>query len=192
MTLRLALYEPDIPQNTGTMLRMAACLGLACDIIEPCGFPFSVPALRRAGMDYLDHARIIHHVDFTAFDDQRRRQGARLVLLTTRGRQAHTDMRYAAGDILMVGRESAGVPEHVHAAADAHVRIPMVAGLRSLNVAAAAAIVLAEACRQTGHWEWLAARSAAPAHEPTAMNETGNGCPSERHDQPEGRRHDAG
>ena len=161
MSLRLALYQPDIPQNVGTMLRLAACLGIAADIIEPCGFPFSVNALRRAGMDYIDHATITHHADFAAFQAARRAQGQRLVLLTTKGAHRHTAAQYRRNDILMVGRESAGVPDDVHAAADVRVVIPMVAGLRSLNVAVSAAIVVAEACRQTGHWDGLTAPAQA-------------------------------
>jgi tRNA (cytidine/uridine-2'-O-)-methyltransferase len=150
MSLRLALYQPDIPQNTGTMLRMAACFGVSADIIEPAGFPVSDKHFRRAGMDYLDHCEIMRHISWRAFDEARRAQGRRLVLLTTRGDVPHVDFRFAAGDTLMVGRESAGVPEAVHAAANARVLVPMRAELRSLNVAVSAAIVLGEALRQTG------------------------------------------
>lgn len=147
--MRLALYQPDIPQNTGTMLRMAACLGVAVDVIEPAGFDMSDRALRRAGLDYLDHVGIVRHASFAAFEAVRLARKARLVLLTT-----HADTPYAAfafrqDDILMVGRESAGVPEAVHEAADARLTIPMAHGLRSLNVAVAAAMVLGEALRQT-------------------------------------------
>ncbi|MCA3563261.1 MAG: tRNA (cytidine(34)-2'-O)-methyltransferase [Methylocystis sp.] len=146
--LRLALYQPDIPQNAGTMLRMAACLGIAADIIEPAGFPVSDRHFRRAGMDYLDHAVIRRHVSWAIFDAERRAEGARLVLLSTKGASAHTSFSYRPGDILMVGRESAGVPDEVHAAADARLVIPMAAGFRSLNVAVSAAIVVGEALRQ--------------------------------------------
>jgi tRNA (cytidine/uridine-2'-O-)-methyltransferase len=147
---RLALYQPDIPQNAGTMLRMAACLGVAVDIIEPAGFPTSDKHFRRAGMDYLDLCDITRHVSWSAFDAARRAEGRRLVLLTTKGAVAHTDFAFAPGDTLMVGRESAGVPDAVHAAADARVVVPMRPELRSLNVAVAAAIVLGEALRQVG------------------------------------------
>ncbi len=146
--LRLALYQPDIPQNAGTMLRMCACLGVAADIIEPAGFPVSDRHFRRAGMDYLDQVTIRRHVSWTTFDADRRAEGARLVLLTTRGAVAHTAFRFRRGDILMVGRESAGVPEEVHVAADGRVVIPMRPALRSLNVAVSAAIALGEALRQ--------------------------------------------
>lgn len=148
--MRLALYQPDIAQNTGTMLRMCACLGVGVDIIEPAGFPVSDRALRRAGLDYLDHVEIVRHVDYVAFEAARRAAGRRVVLLTTRASVPFTQCRFEAGDILMVGRESAGVPDHVHAAADARVLIPMRPGLRSLNVAVSAAMVLSEALRQTG------------------------------------------
>jgi tRNA (cytidine/uridine-2'-O-)-methyltransferase len=150
MPLRLALYQPDIPQNAGTMLRMAACLGVAVDIIEPAGFPVSDRHFRRAGMDYLDHVSIRRHVSWTRFDADRRAEGARLVLLTTKGAVAHTAFRFQPGDILMVGRESAGVPDDVHAAADARIVIPMRQEMRSLNVAVSAAIALGEALRQVG------------------------------------------
>lgn len=153
MTLRLALFQPDIPQNTGTMLRMAACLGVTVDIIEPAGFPVSDRAFRRAGMDYLDAVRIERHVSWSrfreAFGQDGLLTGRRLVLATTRGATAHTAFRFAPGDVLLMGRESAGVPDEVHAAADARVVIPQLAGLRSLNVAVAAAILVAEALRQT-------------------------------------------
>jgi tRNA (cytidine/uridine-2'-O-)-methyltransferase len=150
MPLRLALYQPDIPQNAGTMLRLAACLGVAVDIIEPAGFPVSDRHFRRAGMDYLDHVLIRRHVSWTSFDVERKAESARLVLLTTKGAVAHTAFRFQPGDILMVGRESAGVPQDVHAAADARIVVPMRQEMRSLNVAVSAAIVLGEALRQTG------------------------------------------
>ena len=146
--LRLALYQPDIPQNAGTMLRLCACLGVGADIIEPAGFPTSDRHFRRAGMDYLDAVEIRRHVSWRAFDETRRGEGLRLVLLSTRGATAHTAFRFAPGDILMVGRESAGVPEEVHAAADARIVIPMRPALRSLNVAVSAALALGEALRQ--------------------------------------------
>jgi tRNA (cytidine/uridine-2'-O-)-methyltransferase len=146
--VRLALYQPDIPQNTGTMMRMAACLGLAVDIVEPAGFPVSDRAFRRAGLDYLDSLEIVRHVSFPTFEVERRASGRRLLLLTTRGDTDYRDLAYRAGDILMVGRESAGVPEQVHAAADFRLLIPVRPGLRSLNVAVAAAMATGEALRQ--------------------------------------------
>lgn len=146
---RLALYQPDIPQNAGTLLRLCACLGVDVDIVEPAGFPVSDRAFRRAGLDYLAKVNIARHVSFSAFEERRRETGQRLVLLTTRAAQPHTGFRFAPGDVLMVGRESAGVPDEVHAAADARIIVPMREGLRSMNVAVAAAIVLGEALRQT-------------------------------------------
>ncbi|MDA5193401.1 tRNA (cytidine(34)-2'-O)-methyltransferase [Govanella unica] len=153
--MRLALFQPDIPPNTGTMLRMSACFGIPVDVIEPCGFPFSEAALRRAGMDYLDKVQLTRHLDwqnFLATIGHGRADGPRLVLLTTKSAVPHTDLIYRKDDILLVGQESAGAPPEVHAAAGARVRIPMQAGTRSLNVAISAAIVLAEALRQTGGW----------------------------------------
>ena len=148
--MRLALHQPDIPQNAGTMLRLAACLGVPVDVIGPAGFDRSDRNLRRAGMDYLEVAEILRHVSFAAFEQARKARAARLVLLTTHGAVSYTEFAFTAGDILMVGRESAGVPDAVHEAADARLLIPMRPGLRSLNVAVAAAMVLGEALRQTG------------------------------------------
>lgn len=150
--LRLALYEPDIPQNTGTLLRTAACLGFAVDLIEPAGFAFTDRNLRRAGLDYLDLAVLTRHSGWTAFDAVRRGEGRRLVLATTAGDTPHTDFAFRGDDVIMVGRESAGVPPQVHAAVDARLRVPMLSGRRSLNVAIAATLVFAEALRQTGGW----------------------------------------
>jgi tRNA (cytidine/uridine-2'-O-)-methyltransferase len=152
--MRLALYQPDIPQNTGNMLRLAACLGVAADIIEPCGFVMSDARLKRAGMDYLRQAEIRRHASWSAFQAWRaeiRREagGHRLVLLTTKAVTPYPSFAFAADDILMVGRESAGVPEEVAALADARLLIPLRPALRSLNVATAAAMVLGEALRQT-------------------------------------------
>ena len=144
--MRLALYEPDIPQNAGAMLRLAACLGIGVDIIEPCGFVLSDKHFRRAGMDYLDHVAIVQHDSWAAYVAAR---SERIVLLTTRGDTRYTQQRYRRDDTLMVGRETAGVPDAVHGAAAARVVVPMRPGLRSLNVALAAAIVLGEALRQT-------------------------------------------
>jgi tRNA (cytidine/uridine-2'-O-)-methyltransferase len=150
--MRLALFQPDIPQNTGTILRLAACLGVPVDIILPTGFDSSDRSLKRAGLDYLDHVTIQRHADFAAFLAWRgqRQPAARLVLATTHGATAHVETRFQRDDILVFGRESAGAPEYVHAAADLRVRIPLVADVRSLNIAVAAAMVLGEALRQTG------------------------------------------
>ena len=146
--LRLALYQPDIPQNAGTLLRTAACLGIGVDLIEPAGFAVTDRNLRRAGMDYLDAAVLTRHSGWTAFEAARRAAGRRLVLLTTRGATPYLDFAFRDGDVVMVGRESAGVPDEVHACADARLIVPMLAGMRSLNVAVAAALVLGEALRQ--------------------------------------------
>src|SRR5262245_22334316 len=153
--MRLALYQPDIAQNTGTMLRLAACLGVGVDVIAPTGFDMTDRALRRAGLDYLAHVEIARHASFAEFEAARQRSGSRLVLLTTRAETAYTSFTFQETDTLLLGRESAGVPEAVHAAADARLRIPMQEGLRSLNVAVAAAMALGEALRQTGgfHFE---------------------------------------
>ena len=152
--MRLALYQPDIPQNAGTMLRLAACLGVPVDVIGPAGFDMTDRNLRRAGLDYLAHVEIERHVSFEAFQALRQQRApvSRLVLLTTRGSIAHHAFTFQPGDTLLIGRESAGVPDGVHAVVDARVRIPMRPSLRSLNVAVSAAIVLGEALRQTGLW----------------------------------------
>jgi tRNA (cytidine/uridine-2'-O-)-methyltransferase len=146
--LMLALYQPDIPQNCGTMLRMCACLGVEAAIIEPAGFPVSDRHFRRAGMDYLDHVLLVRHASWRAFEAWRHGEGRRLVLLSTRGALPYTDFAYKPGDILLVGRESAGVPEEVHAVAESRVVIPLRPPMRSLNVAVAAAMVVGEAMRQ--------------------------------------------
>jgi tRNA (cytidine/uridine-2'-O-)-methyltransferase len=146
--LRLALFQPDIPQNAGTMMRMAACFSIPVDLIEPAGFPTGDRSFRRAGMDYLDAVDLVRHPSWAAFDAWRKQEGHRLVLLTTRAETSHVEASFAPGDILMVGRESAGVPQQVHDAADLRLRIPMREALRSLNVAISAAIVLGEAMRQ--------------------------------------------
>ena len=150
MPLRLALFQPDIPQNTGTILRLCACLGVAAEIIEPAGFPVSDRAFRRAGMDYLDRVTIERHASWTAFEEARQAAGRRLVLATTHAAEPYTDFAFAGGDVLLLGRESAGAPPHVHEAADARVVVPLLPGLRSLNIAVAAAMILGEALRQTG------------------------------------------
>ncbi len=148
--LCLALYQPDIPQNCGTMLRLCACLGLDATIIEPAGFPISDRHFRRAGLDYLDQVQVVRHAGFAAFEAWRRAQRRRLVLLTTRADLSYTAARFAPGDVLMVGRESAGVPDEVRAAATVSVTIPMRPPARSLNVAVAAAMVVGEALRKLG------------------------------------------
>jgi len=153
--MRIALYEPDIPQNAGTILRLAACLGVEAHIIEPAGFPVSDRAFRRAGMDYLDQVTIVRHASWDAFATWRGAAGSRLMLLTTHGNVSYLDYAFEAGDTLLFGRESAGVPEKVHQAADARLVIPMRLGLRSLNVAVACAMVLGEALRQTGGFSAL-------------------------------------
>ncbi|TPI66220.1 tRNA (cytidine(34)-2'-O)-methyltransferase [Mesorhizobium sp. B3-1-3] len=148
--LRIALYQPDIAGNTGTILRFAACLDIGVDIIEPAGFPLSDRALKRAGMDYLEMAALSRHADWHAFEEWRKTNARRLVLLTTKATSAYTDFAFAAGDILLFGRESAGVTEEVHQAADARLTIPMRAGARSINVALSVAMVAGEALRQLG------------------------------------------
>jgi tRNA (cytidine/uridine-2'-O-)-methyltransferase len=145
----IALFEPDIPQNTGTILRLAACFGIEAHLIEPAGFPVSDRAFRRAGMDYLDAVKLMRHPSWDTFEEWRKAQGLRLVLFTTRAASSHLDHRYEPRDILLFGRESAGVPDHVHTAADVRLRIPMQAGLRSLNVAMTCAMAVGEALRQT-------------------------------------------
>jgi tRNA (cytidine/uridine-2'-O-)-methyltransferase len=151
--MRIALYQPDIAQNTGTILRLCACLGIAVDVIGPTGFDMSDRALKRAALDYLEHVDITRHTSFADFAGQRdaaRPAPGRLVLLSAHAETAHVDFAFAKDDTLMLGRESAGCPEAVHKYADARITIPMRPGLRSLNVAVAAAIVLGEALRQTG------------------------------------------
>jgi tRNA (cytidine/uridine-2'-O-)-methyltransferase len=146
----IALFEPDIPQNTGTILRLAACLGLEAHLIGPAGFPTSDRAFRRAGMDYLDAVNLVRHDSWEAFARWRRERGLRIVLFTTKVQACYLDHVYEAGDVLLFGRESAGVPEHVHQAADVRLRVPMRSGLRSLNVAMACAMAVSESMRQTG------------------------------------------
>jgi tRNA (cytidine/uridine-2'-O-)-methyltransferase len=148
--MRLALFEPDIPQNTGAILRLAACLEIEAHLIEPAGFPTSDRAFRRAGMDYLDHVNLTRHASWNVFDAWRRGVGARLLLFTTRAERSYLDHYYGPDDILLFGRESAGVPPHVHAAADVRLKIPIKEALRSLNVAVACAMAVGEALRQTG------------------------------------------
>ncbi|MGB3867719.1 MAG: tRNA (cytidine(34)-2'-O)-methyltransferase [Xanthobacteraceae bacterium] len=147
--MQLALYQPDIPQNTGTILRLCACLGVAAHIIEPAGFPVSDRHFRRSGMDYLDRVVITRHDSWDKFEDWRTESRARLVLFTTKGSDCYLDYRFAPTDILLFGRESAGVPDAVTDAADARLVIPIAEDLRSLNVAMAAAMAVGEALRQT-------------------------------------------
>ena len=148
--MQIALYEPDIPQNTGTILRLCACLGAQAHIIEPAGFPVTDRAFRRAGMDYLDWVAITRHGSFQAFEDWRARERLALVLLTTRATRGYLEHVFRDDQVLLFGRESAGVPEAVHKAADARLCIPLREGLRSLNIAMAVAMVAGEARRQTG------------------------------------------
>lgn len=147
--MRIALYEPDIPQNTGTILRLCACLGIEAHIIEPTGFPVTDRAFRRAGMDYIDHVTITCHGSFPAFEEWRLRERLPLVLLTTAAEQSYLDHAFTPDQVMLFGRESAGVPTAVHEAADVRLRIPMAPGMRSLNIAVAAAMVAGEALRQT-------------------------------------------
>jgi tRNA (cytidine/uridine-2'-O-)-methyltransferase len=149
--VRIALYRPDIPQNTGTILRLAACFGVAVDVVGPAGFDLSDRALRRAGLDYAEHAALVRHVSWERFLADR--PGGRLVLLTTAAETRHCDFLFRPDDVLLFGRESGGVPPAVHGAADARLRIPLRAGRRSLNLAVACGIALAEALRQTGGFE---------------------------------------
>ena len=147
--MQIALFQPDIPQNTGTILRLCACLDVAAHIIEPAGFPVSDRHFRRAGMDYLDQVTVTRHDSWSAFEQWRNDGGYRLILFTTRGVSSYLDHRYGETDILLFGRESAGVPDDVAATVDARLVIPIRPGLRSLNVAIAAAMALGEALRQT-------------------------------------------
>ena len=148
--MRIALYQPDIPQNTGTILRLGACLGLAVDIIGPTGFRTDDRALRRAGLDYLDRAALTLHDGWEDFASATQRSGRRLVLFTTQATQSFLDVPFEANDTLLFGRESAGVPDEIHAAADIRTTIPMADGARSLNLAVSVAMGVTEALRQTG------------------------------------------
>jgi tRNA (cytidine/uridine-2'-O-)-methyltransferase len=147
--MRIALYQPDQAGNVGTILRLGACLGTPVDIVEPCGFAFSDRALKRAGMDYAELAAVTRHAGWDAFEAVLE---GRLVLFTTAGAVRLPEARFEPGDTLLFGSESRGVPEEVHARADLRVRIPQAEGTRSLNLAVAAGIGLAEAVRQTGLW----------------------------------------
>ena len=149
--MRLALYEPDIAGNVGTLIRTAACFGIAVDLIEPMGFPYSDRALARSAMDYVDRAEVVRHADWTAFQAAAR---GRIVLATTLGALPLPDMRFRPDDVILLGSEGAGVPSAVHDAADIRVRVPMRAGVRSLNVAITGGILMAEARRQAG-WDQI-------------------------------------
>ena len=150
--MRLALFQPDIPQNTGTLLRLGACLDVALDIIEPCGFIFNEKAMRRAGMDYLEQVSYRRHnswQDFLAFRQEHPEEYGRLVLMTTHASNPYTDFNFKKNDIILMGRESAGVPQEVHETVDARLLIPMNKNARSINMAVSAAMVLGEGLRQT-------------------------------------------
>lgn len=153
--MRLALYQPDIPQNTGTLLRLAACMDIGIDIIEPCGFVLDDKRMRRAGMDYLDQVDMIRHISWQKFYEAKRASGGRILLLSTKAATAFTDFTYRPDDTLLVGQESSGVPDDVHNSADERLIIPMAAGMRSLNVAISAAMVTTEALRQTASFPAL-------------------------------------
>ena len=145
--INLALYQPDIPQNAGTMMRLCAAMGIPLDIIEPCGFALDEKKLRRAAMDYINHLNLTRHVDWTQFQGQC--NGRRKILLTTKADMPYTDFTFQPNDILIMGRESAGAPDHVHESCDARLLIPMAQNIRSLNIAVSAAMVIGEALRQT-------------------------------------------
>lgn len=147
---RIALYQPDIPHNTGAILRFAACVGVDVDIIEPAGFDLSDRGLKRAGMDYVERAVLRRHISFDVFEEWRHGQSGRLVLFSTKAEQAYTDFAFRSDDVLLFGRESAGVPESVHERAEARLIVPMRPGLRSINLAMTVAMVTGEALRQTG------------------------------------------
>ncbi|OWO96261.1 tRNA methyltransferase [Rhizobium esperanzae] len=147
--LRLALYQPDIPGNTGTILRLAACLGFAVDLIEPAGFDVSDRNLKRSGMDYIAAAALTRHINWHRFEAWRTTSGRRLILASTKAADRYIDFAFRPDDVLLFGRESAGLPDHVHERADARILIPMVEGQRSINVAVSAAMIVGEAMRQT-------------------------------------------
>lgn len=150
-SLRIALYQPDIPGNTGTILRLAACLGLAVDIIEPAGFDLSDKNLKRAGMDYIASVTLTRHINWDRFEEVRLAEGRRLVLASTKAAEPYTRFSFTPNDTLLFGRESAGVPDHVHDKADGRIIVPMVEGQRSLNVAMSVAMIAGEAIRQVSN-----------------------------------------
>ena len=156
MAIDLALYQPDIANNTGTLIRLGACLGFTVHIIHPAGFPISAKTLARAGLDYIDHAAVREHASMERFEAWRTEAGRRLVLLTTKAADSVYEAEFRDGDVLMMGRESAGVPDAVAERADLRLRIPMRPGLRSINVALSAAMVMGEAMRQVDGFTGLA------------------------------------
>lgn len=160
--MQIALYQPDIPQNAGTIARLCACVGAALHIIEPAGFDASDRNFRRAGMDYAERANIVRHSSWAIFDAWRSENGQRLLLATTKAAESYLAWRYQASDILLFGRESAGVPDIVHKAADARLLIPMRPNMRSLNVAMAAAMMLGESLRQTDGFAAASMEDRAP------------------------------
>ncbi len=160
----IALFEPDIPQNAGTILRLGACLGIPVHFIGPAAFNASERGFRRAGLDYIDHATLVSHVSFATFEEWRRAEGRRIVLLSTKAETGYLDFAFLPSDVLLAGRESSGVPEAVHQAADASVRVPMRPGLRSLNVAVAVAMVLGEGLRQEGLRQEALRQTGGAAH----------------------------
>lgn len=157
--MRLALFQPDIPQNLGAAIRLGACLDVPIEVVEPCGFPLSDAAIRRSALDYAARAQVTRHAGWAEFRQMARREHRRIVLFTTRSSQAFHRFEFAADDILLFGRESAGVPIEVHRGCDAALLIPLAAGARSLNVVTAAAIALGEALRQTNAFPTAAGNS---------------------------------
>ena len=147
--MRLALYQPDIPQNTGTLMRLSACMGIGIDIIEPCGFIWNDSKLKRAGMDYLDKVDYTRHLSWQHFMDFAKQNNKRIILLSTKAKESYLDFEFNQNDILLLGRESSGVPTEVHNTVDNRVIIPMTGDFRSINIATAGAMVLGEALRQT-------------------------------------------
>ena len=148
INMRIALYEPDIPQNTGNIFRLGACLGINIDIIEPTGYVFDDKRFKRSSMDYINHINYKRHLDWETFSNWSKKNNFRLILLTTKSDKIYYNYNFHNNDILIFGRESAGVPEKVHNAVDEKLTIPMVKGLRSINVSSAVALVVGEACRQ--------------------------------------------
>jgi tRNA (cytidine/uridine-2'-O-)-methyltransferase len=149
--MRLALYHPEIPQNTGTLMRLCACMGIPLDIIHPCGFVFDDRRLRRAGMDYMDIAAVKHHTNWETFHDWMKEKKHRIILLDAKAKTPYTDFTFQMGDILLMGQESSGVPDNIFQLTPHHLLIPMVENCRSLNVALAAAMVVGEGLRQLNH-----------------------------------------
>lgn len=147
----IALYQPDIPQNTGTLLRLAACMDVTVHLIEPAGFPLSDHSLKRAGMDYIERAKLQRHMDWASFRQWQTSENKRLILMTTKASAPYTQFNFQENDLILMGRESSGVPDEVHAAADARLLIPMKNGMRSLNMAVSTGMVLGEALRQIGN-----------------------------------------